>query len=472
MKIKLIAPHERCENSISSAETFKIRRLNLPLLAALTPVGHEVTIVDEAFAPDNLTEDVDLVGITVMTDLVLRAYSIADSYRRRGVRVVMGGIHPTVLPREALMHTDSVVMGEAESIWPKLVSDSASGRLERVYCAERPSDLKNLPKPRWDLYPTAVSKGSIPISSAVMTSRGCPYDCEFCSIRQVFGHQYRTRPIEEVLAEVESIESPCLFFVDDSLGMNRPAAKRLFTELIPLGKVWAGQGTVSLAEDLELLRAMRRSGCLGLLIGFESVQRETREGMRKTKNLRVDFIEAMRRFHGEGLMILGAFIFGFDHESREVFDATLGFIMRCRMDCVSLRILTPFPGTQLYTRLLTEGRLFSADWWLHGYPPDTLLFQPRGMTPEDLLDGFARLNKQTYSFRAIGERFFGMRPWKRPTLGCQVYAAFNLATRRGYLTRLSIPQPFVEASVRKGFAVDESPLGRAVPEDRHEFLYI
>jgi radical SAM superfamily enzyme YgiQ (UPF0313 family) len=344
MKIKFIAPHERCENGISSAETFKIRRLNLPLLAALTPVEHEVTIVDEAFAPDDPTENVDLVGITVMTDLALRAYSIADSYRRRGVNVVMGGIHPTVLPREALMHADSVVMGEAESMWPKLVSDFALGRLERVYCAERPSDLKNLPRPRWDLYPTAAFKGYTPISSAVMTSRGCPYDCEFCSIHQVFGHQYRTRPIEEVLAEVESIECPVLFFVDDSLGMNRPAARRLFTELIPLRKVWAGQGTVSLAEDLELLRAIRRSGCLGLLIGFESVQRETREGMRKTKNLRIDFIEAMRRFHAEGLMILGAFIFGFDHESRGVFDKTLEFICAAAWIVSHSGSSLPFPG--------------------------------------------------------------------------------------------------------------------------------
>lgn len=472
MKIKLIAPHERSENSISSAETFKIRRLNLPLLAALTPAEHEVTIVDEAFAPDDIREDVDLVGITVMTDLVPRAYSIADSYRRRGVNVVMGGIHPTVLCREALMHADAVVVGEAETMWPKLVSDFASGRLERVYCATRPSDLRNLPKPRWDLYPTAVFKGRTPISSAVMTSRGCPYDCEFCSIHQVFGHRYRTRPISEVLAEVESIDSSFLFFVDDSLGMNRPAAKRLFDEMIPLRKVWAGQGTVSLAEDPELLRAMRRSGCLGLLIGFESVQQEAREGMRKTKNLRFDFLEAMRRFHGEGLMILGAFIFGFDHESRDVFDETLEFIMRCRMDCVSLRILTPFPGTRLYARLLNEGRLFSPDWWLHGYPPDTLLYQPRGMTPEELLDGFARLNKQTYSFRAIGKRFFGMRPWKRTAMDCQVYAAFNLATRRRYLTGLRIPQPFVEASGRQGFAVDESPRESAAPEARPELLYI
>ncbi|HSD49862.1 MAG TPA: DUF4070 domain-containing protein, partial [Candidatus Methylomirabilis sp.] len=207
-------------------------------------------------------------------------------------------------------------------------------------------------------------------------------------------------------------------------------------------------------------------------IGFESVQRETREDMRKTRSLRFDFIEAMRRFRGEGLMILGAFIFGFDHESRDVFDATLEFIMQSRMDCVSLRILTPFPGTRLYTRLLNEGRLFSPDWWLHGYPPDTLLFQPRGMTPEELLDGFARLNKQTYSLWAITKRFFGMRPWKRTTLDCQVYAGFNLATRRRYLTGLSIPQPFVEASAREGFSGDKSPIGSTVPEDCHELLYI
>src|SRR4030042_2644680 len=329
MKIKLIAPHEQREDTISSP--FKLQRVNLPLRAALTPPGHTLTIVEEAFAPDDLNQDVDLVGITVLTELVLRAYRIADTYRQKAVKVVMGGIHPTVLPDEALKHADAVVVGEAEGLWPRLVSDAASGQMQRIYRAGKMTDLQCLPKPRRDLLPGTKGKGYIPIPIGVETSRGCPYDCEFCSIGQTLGHQYRVRPVQEVIAGTESIDSPHLFFVDDALGLNRNAAKKLFTEMIPLRRRWLAQGTVSLAEDLELLRLMERSGCLGLLIGFESVQKETQNEVKKIKNLRIDFHEAMNRFHGEGFGVLGTFFFGSDYENKDVFEQTLEFIMRSRM---------------------------------------------------------------------------------------------------------------------------------------------
>jgi len=444
MKIKLIAPHEQREDTLSSS--FKLQRVNLPLLAALTPPGHTMTIVDEAFAPDDINQDVDLVGITVMTDLVLRAYHIADTYRRKAVKVVMGGIHPTVLPDEALEHADAVVVGEAEGIWPRLISDAASGQMQRLYRAGKMTDLKGLPKPRRDLLPGIKYQGYTPIPIGVETSRGCPYDCEFCSIGQTLGHHYRVRPVQEVIAEIESIDSPHLFFVDDALGLNRNVAKKLFTEMIPLRRLWLGQGTVSLAEDLELLRLMRRSGCLGLLAGFESVQKRTQNEVKKIKNLKIDFYEAMRRFHGEGFGILGTFVFGSDYENKDVFEQALEFIMRSRMDCAELRILTPYPGTRLYERLLSEGRLFVRDWWLRGYSPDTLLFQPKGMTADELISGFSRLNRQTYSFGAIIKRFFGMSPWKRTLFGCQVYAGINLSTRKRYFKGLRNPQPFAGAS--------------------------
>jgi radical SAM superfamily enzyme YgiQ (UPF0313 family) len=444
MQIKLIAPHEQREDTISSP--FKLQRVNLPLLAALTPPGHTMTIVEEAFAPDDINQDVDLVGITVLTELALRAYRIADTYRQKAVKVVMGGIHPTVLRDEALEHADAVVVGEAEAVWPRLVSDAASGQMQRIYRAGKMTDLKGLPKPRRDLLPGTKYQGYTRIPIGVETSRGCPYDCEFCCIGQTLGQQYRVRPVQEVIAEIESIDSPHLFFVDDALGLNRNEAKKLFTEMIPLRRLWLAQGTVSLAEDLELLRLMERSGCLGLLIGFESVQKGTQNEVNKIKNLRIDFYEAMHRFHGEGFGILGSFVFGFDYENKDVFEQTLKFIMRCRLDVVQLRILTPYPGTRLYKRLLSEGRLFVRDWWLRGYPPDTLLFQPKGMTADELMSGFARLNRQTYSFGAMIKRFFGMSPWKRTLLGCQVYAGINLSTRKRYFKGLRNPQPFAGVS--------------------------
>jgi radical SAM superfamily enzyme YgiQ (UPF0313 family) len=442
MKIKLIAPHEQREDTISSP--FKLQRVNLPLVAALTPPGHTITIVEEAFAPDDINQDVDLVGITVLTELALRAYRIADTYRQKAVKVVMGGIHPTVLPDEALEHADAVVVGEAEGIWPRLVSDAASGQMQRLYRAGKMTDLKGLPKPRRDLLPGTKYQGYTRIPIGVETSRGCPYDCEFCCIGQTMGQQYRVRPVQEVIAEIESIDSPYLFFCDDALGLDRNVAKKLFTEMIPLRRRWLAQGTVSLAEDLELLRLMERSGCLGLLIGFESVQKGTQNEVKKIKNLKIDFYEAMRRFHGEGFGILGSFVFGFDYENKDVFEQTLEFIMRGRLDVIQLRILTPYPGTRLYKRLLSEGRLFVRDWWLRGYPPDTLLFQPKGMTFDELISGYDRLNRQAYTFGAIMKRFLGMSPWKRTLLGCQVYAWTNLSTRKRYFK--GNPQPFAGAS--------------------------
>ena len=444
MKIKLIAPHEQREDTISSP--FKLRRVNLPLLAALTPPGHTITIVEEAFAPDDINQEVDLVGITVLTELAPRAYQIGDSYRRKGVKVVMGGIHPTVLPEEALEHADAVVMGEAEGVWPQLIADAAAGQLQRVYKADTLTCLNGLPQPRRDLFPRTESKGYAQIPIGVETSRGCPYDCEFCCIGQTLGQQYRVRPVREVIAEIESIDSPHIFFVDDALGLNRNEAKKLFTEMIPLRKRWLAQGTVSLAEDPELLDLMKRSGCLGLLIGFESVQKGTQDEVSKIKSLSIDFYEAMHRFHGEGFGILGCFVFGFDYENKDVFEQSLEFIMKSHMDCAQLRILTPYPGTRLYTRLASEGRLFVNDWWLRGYPPDTLLFRPKGMTADELVDGFARLNRQAYSFGAMAKRFFGMSPWKRTLFGCQVYAGINLSTRKRYFKGLGNPQPFVGTS--------------------------
>jgi radical SAM superfamily enzyme YgiQ (UPF0313 family) len=418
-------------------------RVNLPLLAALTPPGHTITLVDEVYAADDLNQEVDLVGITVMTDLVPRAYQIADAYRQKGVKVVLGGIHPTILPDEALRHADAVVVGEAEGLWPRVVSDAASGQLQRLYQAGKKADLTGLPIPRRDLFLSPKHRGAVPLHIGVEASRGCPHDCEFCCNAQTTGQQYRVRPVQEVIAEIESLDASHFFFVDDALGLNREVGKKLFTAMIPLKRLWMGQGTASLAEDVELLKLMRRSGCRGLFIGFESVQKGPQHEMKKIKNLKIDFYEAMRRFHGEGINVLGAFVFGFDYENKDVFDQTYEFIVKGCLECIQLRILTPLPGTRLYTRLLSEGRLFEPDWWLRGYPPDTLLFQPKNMTAEEFLSGYARLTRQTYSFGSMLKRFFGMSPWKRTLRGCIGYAGVNLSYRIRYFKGLKKPQPFV-----------------------------
>ena len=438
MKIKLIAPHEPGEDGISSAETFKIQRLSLPLLAAMTPAEHEIRIIDEAFVPDDPKEDVDLVGITVLTDTVRRAYHLADLYRQRGAKVILGGIHATVLPMEALNHADAVVVGEGELVWPGLLRDVAAGKLSKIYKADRPVALDNLPRPRRDLYRLPLNKGYTPLAYAMETSRGCPYDCEFCSIHKITGRGYRMRPVREVIAEMESVDFSSFFFVDDSFGLIRNATKTLLREMIPLKCLWVGQGTISLAADPELVKLMRLSGCRALLIGFESVQKQIQAGMKKISGVKIDFSEAVRRFHGEGIAILGAFVFGSDNENKDIFDQTLEFSLKNRLDGLQLRILTPFPGTGLYDRLLKEGRLLEPQWWARGYSSAEILYRPKGMTAEELRRGFDRLVQQTYSGASIIRRFFGMGLRKRTSIGMKLYFGFNLGTRNRYLKNMRL----------------------------------
>jgi radical SAM superfamily enzyme YgiQ (UPF0313 family) len=436
MRIKLIAPQEQRNDGCLSSKTFKLQRLCLPLLAALAPPGHEIKIVDESFCPDNPDEDVDLVGITVITELAAYAYRLAQAYRQKGVKVVMGGIHPTVLPEEALQYADSVVIGEGEEVWPRLVNDAASGRLQRIYRSEKTANMRGLPLPLRDLYPAPNNRGFAPLAYSVETGRGCPFDCDFCSVGTISGRHYRTRPVGDIIAEIDSFEFPYLFFVDDSLALNRVQAKKLFSEMIPSRRLWVGQGGVGLAEDLELLRLMRRSGCMGLLIGFESVQPKSQENLKKISGLSIDFMESMRRFHGEGIAVLGAFVFGFDYEDKDVFERTLEFCLKARIDVLEFRILTPFPGTRFYKRLLEEGRLFAPDWWLKGLSFKTILYQPKGMSIDDLLEGFAYLNRHAYSYSAIFRRFWGMSIPRRTPVGARLYAGVNLATRKRYLGNL------------------------------------
>jgi radical SAM superfamily enzyme YgiQ (UPF0313 family) len=412
--------------------TFKIQQLNLPLLAAYTPSEYDIKIVDESFESDSYEDDVDLVGITVMTQLARRAYQIGDTYRERGVKVVMGGIHPSAVPGEALKHADSVVIGEGEEVWARLLYDAEKGNLKERYQARKKIQLQGRPLPRYDLYPKMSVKGYTPSAFGVETSRGCPYNCDFCSVGLIMGHGYRVRPVDDVIAEIEQNSSPNIFFVDDNLSLNHRKGKELFSKMIPLKRRWVGEGGVSLAEDTELLRLMKRSGCQALLIGFESVQKETQQSLLKTQRLNIDYSEAMKRFHGEGISILGAFVFGFDHENKDIFDQTYDFAVKNRIELAQLRPVVPFPGTRLYQRLLMQGRLFSPRWWLEDGRPKVPLFRPQNMTVEEFADGMKRLGKSFYSTGSIIRRFFGIKPWKRNAANCHMYLGANLAFRKRY----------------------------------------
>jgi len=289
-----------------------------------------------------------------------------------------------------------------------------------------------LPIPaRW-LYPRPARRTLTPLGVGIEASRGCAYDCEFCSIGRVMGRSYRARPVGRVLDEIAAIESKYLFFVDDTLALDRRTAKELFTKMIPFRCKWIGQGPLSLAEDLDLLRLMRRAGCYGLLVGFETVAPAAWNTMRKSRSLKISQAEAARRFHGEGIALLGAFIFGFDGETEDVFDRTIEFALKHRLDALQVRPLCPFPGTALYERLLAAGRLFAPDWWLKDFPPGTPLFRPQGMTPEALLAGVDKVQKELHTWSGIARRFFGINPLKRRPMDLAMYAGMNLGQRKRY----------------------------------------
>jgi radical SAM superfamily enzyme YgiQ (UPF0313 family) len=243
-----------------------------------------------------------------------------------------------------------------------------------------------------------------------------------------------------VIRELESIPNRYLFFVDDALGLDRDVARQLFSEMIPLQKLWIGQGTASLAEDPWLLRLMKQAGCMGLLIGFESLDKNVRERMRKFHSLKIESAEAVRRFHGEGISILGAFVFGFDDEDKSVFAKTAEFVIKNKVEALQLRELCPFPGTRLYARLLAEGRLLDPEWWLKGYQPGTLLYRLKGMSTEEFMEGFNRIVKQLFSLGSIFNRFFGVKLWRRSGFDLALYTGVNLGQRRRYFEAMKIFQ--------------------------------
>ncbi len=389
---------------------FRLPALGPLKVAALTPPGWEVAIVDEKVQPLDLNQGADLVGITAMTPTVNRGYAIADHFRRRGIRVVMGGMHVSQLPEEALAHCDTVVIGEAERLWPGVLADFERGTLSSIYRHEcgLPS-LEGLPLPDWSLY---REMGYLPVHF-VETTRGCPMDCEFCAVTRAFGGRYRNRPQDEVLAELHQLKpfggwltlKRCVFFVDDNLTANRAYAREFLGRIADLGIQWFGQASMNIADDEEILSLCERSGCLGLFIGFESLSEETLRSIGKRVNRPDHYREVIRRIHDHGIGIDAAFVFGFDTDDLGVFDRTLEFALTAKVDVGYFSILTPYPGTRLHRRLKAERRLLTEDWSL--YDGARVVYRPRNFTPEQLLEGHHRALMEFYKISSIFSRLWG-----------------------------------------------------------------
>jgi radical SAM superfamily enzyme YgiQ (UPF0313 family) len=383
------------------------RPLSRPmLLAAYTPSEVEVRILDAYVERLNLEAVLrrpgrpDLVGIGTLTPQATHAYHIADEFRRRGVPVVLGGIHPTALPQEALEHADSVVLGEGEQVWPRLLADFQAGRLQARYQAERHVDLGGLRRPRRELAPTWRYWVKWPVE----TSRGCPFNCMYCSDSTVFGFRYRFRPVEEVVAEVRSLGRPgYVFFVDNNIVGDIDRAKELFAALIPLGIRWTAQASISMSDDEELLRLARRSGCIGVLIGLETLKK----GVLRKIGKPVDpakYREQIARIRRQGILVQGEFIFGFDEDDASVFAETVSFAEEAELDSARFAILKPYPGTRLFRTWMKEGRITTTDWSL--YHTSNVVYRPAQLTPAELAQGrdwaYNRFGSPASIWRRVG----------------------------------------------------------------------
>ncbi len=401
MKIRFIVPRWP-KDSFWDVITFKFPYLNTTLLAALTPQGHQVSIHDESIAPLDFDEGCDLAAITAMTPLAPRGYEIADEYRRRGVQVVMGGMHPTWLPEEAIAHCDAVVVGEADEVWAEVVRDAARGKLKRFYRQKARTDLSQMPLPRRELLPP---KGYF-FENTIQTTRGCPFDCEFCSVTAIYGGTYRTRPVKEVEREIQALRrAPAyIFFVDDNIVGDMRYARELFTMLSHYRLRWVSQGPISIARNEKLVRLMAQAGCHGMFIGFESLSPENLRLMGKRTN-KVEHYEAgIKRFHDHGIGVHASFVFGYDYDDPSVFERFISFANRNKIDGAFLPLLTPFPGTRIHQRLKQEGRILTEDW--SRYDMATVVFQPKRMTIDQLQEGFWWVNKEFYSVRSMVRRIF------------------------------------------------------------------
>jgi radical SAM superfamily enzyme YgiQ (UPF0313 family) len=365
MHLTLIKPNiGRMEHSLYVDEG-RMEPLQLGVLAALTPPDVEVTLWDDRLEPIPYDKPTDLVAITVETYTARRAYEIADEYRARGVPVIMGGMQPTLIPEEVMPHADAIFIGDAETKWRGVLDDFRRGALQPIYDAPvgvaHPGVFT-----RRDIF---KGKGYLPIS-LMQFSRGCRFACNFCAVSTYFERGHYTRRVEEVAAEIEARErKQIIFFVDDNILSNFDAAKELFRALIPLKVHWVSQGSIDMTQDRELMDLMVKSGCIGMVVGFESISKESLRWMRKSPNFVGGFdgykaqIEVIRDF---GIQLWAAFTLGHDHDTKESIAETLDWAMANKFPLAAFNILVPYPKTPLYQKLQAEDRLlYDGKWWLH-----------------------------------------------------------------------------------------------------------
>lgn len=413
MKVLLIAPGMDPKKNLALIAGNKNRKsfplLGLPYIAAVTPPHVDVKIIDEenGMHIDPLLEDADLVGITGMTMHANRMYYLADKFREKKVKVVLGGIHVTYMPDEALEHADSIVIGEAEAIWPIVINDFEQNKLKKIYRAKANVNIEGLPQPKLALLNGPAYQPPSGTLNAVMATRGCPHNCTFCCVSKMFGQNFRMRSVDCVIKEIKSLNNDFISFNDDNIIGKPSFAKELFKALKPLKRQWGGQASIRIGHDIELLELAADSGCRLLFIGIESINELNINSINKNK---VNFIngykDAIKRIQDYGISIIGSFIIGLDNDDEGVFEEIFNFIEDTNINYPLVNILTPFPGTILFEQLKEENRIIDNDW--SNYDLAHVVIKPKKISSEKLEEGYNYLQKKIhrYQFRKSLEKFY------------------------------------------------------------------
>lgn len=398
--------------------------LSLITLAALTPEQHEVYIEDENINSLNFDDSPDIVGITVNVDTFYRAVETAEKYRNRGIKVIFGGIHASANYEEMLAHCDSVCIGEAEGIWQTILNDFINNELKKTYFSEVNTDLTISPIPKW----SAISKKDYLYCNIIVTSRGCPYKCDFCyNSCEYVKSNFRNKQIESVLKEIKEINLRQIMFIDDNFIGNLKWTSDFLDKIRPLKIVWHSAVSANLVNYPDLISKMADTGCRSLFIGFESINHNSIRSVNKKQNKIEEYDKLIELLHRNNIMVNASLVFGFDSDDVGTFENTLDWLVSRKIETMTAHILTPYPGTKLHQKLLNENRIIDFD--LRHYNTSNTVFMPKLMTPEELKNGYLNIYKDFYSLKNIIKRIPESKDIILP------YFLFNLFYRKyGKLT--------------------------------------
>lgn len=431
MKLTLIKPNiGRREHSLY-VDNASMEPLQLGILAALTPKDIEVVMYDDRLENIPYDEPTDLVAITVETFTARRSYEISEEYMKRGVKVIMGGIHVTLIPEEVKEHCDSIMIGDAEDKWEEMLEDFKKNKLKKEYKCNPVCIPQKGVMTRRDIF---EGKKYMPIT-LLQFSRGCRYNCKYCASSVYFKQKHFCRDVEEVVEEIKAQKRKLLFFVDDNIVGDKEKAKELFKALIPLKVKWVSQGSIDMLDDDELMKLMVKSGCLGHVIGFESIKPESIKFMNKGVNRKYvqnQYKDAIKKLRKYGLQTWAAFTIGHDTDTIESIKATMKFALKNKFCFAAYNILMPYPGTKLYEELKKENRLiYDGKWWLHPeYKFNYCAYIPKNMTPSELTEVGYWCRKSFNSIRSVIYRFFEPQTNMRNPIRMFTYLAYNPVFRR------------------------------------------